>query len=326
MAVDLATGTSLLDRPLERNTRVLLSQGELAIWEGTVPTELVNLNPDGTRGEPIYYSPVGLTDASYSPDGEKIAIALWDIGVVVLDRATGQPVAALNQYEVPLGPDKGPLWQVEWLDDSERLVANLGVPVDGCSPGHMALALDGSHEFIPLVGCERTSPDGHLMVAPSTGGCFTGSTDTIRLVESFTGRELASHTAEGTLLIPEGWAPDSSEVLVGRVQVPEDVDLDADRCALLGRPEVFESREFVLVDASTFDVSDVDDLDAVYDRWYGEWRIQLVCDEATVQVNWAPGDGGQTLCPDGFSGGTVTVGGTRLAEARGIHVLGFVER
>jgi hypothetical protein len=326
MAVDLATGTTLLDRPLERNTRVLLSRGELAIWEGTVPTELVKLERDGSRGEPIYYSPVALTDAAYSPDGEKLALVLAGTGVVVLDRTTNEPVAALNQYEVPVEPNDGSLLTVHWLGDSERLLAGLGDFRDGCWPGHMAMALEGSAEFIPMKACERVSPDGRLMAAPGFAQCLAPGDDTIRLVESFTGRELASHTAEGTLLIPEGWAPDSSEVLVGRVQVPEDVDLDADRCALLGRPEVFESREFVLVDASTFDVSDVDDLDAVYDRWYGEWRIQLVCDEATVQVNWAPGDGGQTLCPDGFSGGTVTVGGTRLAEARGIHVLGFVER
>jgi hypothetical protein len=326
VAVDMATGTTLLDRPLERFTGVLLSEGELAIWEGVAPTEIVKLNADGSRGEPIYYSPVGLTDAAYSPDGEKLAIVLYDRGVVVLDRATGETIAALNQYEVPLGEHEGSLWQVKWLADSERLVANLGVPVDSCGPGHIALALDGNFEYIAQVGCEAIAPNGLTMVVPGVGECLAPGTDTIRLVESFTGRENARYSEPRTLLIREAWAPDSSEVLVGRISVPSDVVAEAEPCWLMERPEAYESRDYLLFDAVTFEVSEVEDLDAVYERWYGEWRIQLVCEAATVQVHWAPGQGRRALCPDGFSGGTVTVGGVAVGEARGIEVLGFVER
>lgn len=325
VAVDLATGTQVVNQPLERFTNVIMAGGRMAAWESVSPTEIVYLQPDGARGEPIYYAPASIPDASFSPDGQKLAIVLYREGVVVLDTATGDVITALNQYQVPLPADDGLLYWVQWLEDSEHLVIDLGVERDGCGPGHMSLALDGSFNFIEVEGCNHTSPNGRLMAEPGGYGCFLIGDDTVRIIDSLTGDEVVRYAEPRTVLTPWSWSPDSTEVLVRVGQVAERIDPRED-CSFVDSEEFRASFSWSLLDVRTGELSAIGGLGEVSARWYPEFRVELECEQHPMPVLWSRFGSIRALCPDGFSNGKVTVDGIAVGEASTIEVLGFVER
>ena len=163
-------------------------------WESGAPTEVVKVNPDGTTGDPFYYSSSGIGDGAFSHDGSKLALTLGS-GVVVLDANTGETVTAWNDYQLPEGIDGFPS-SVQWVADSSAVVVELGVNRDGCGPGHLVLGMDGNAQFIAEDGCDLTSPNGQLMAAPGSYGCLLTGADVLRVVR-FNGRQRGSALRRG---------------------------------------------------------------------------------------------------------------------------------
>ena len=144
----------------------------------------------------------GIRSVAWSPDGQRLATASWDLTARVWDAATGRELLALE------GHASGVL-AVAWSPDGLRLAtgsADGTVKVWPASGGRELRTLQG---HTGLVFCVAWSPDGHRLATGSQDG-------TVRVWDTEAGRELhpprASH--EGVVRCV-AWSPDGKLLATG---------------------------------------------------------------------------------------------------------------
>jgi hypothetical protein len=325
-AVDLATGVEVLRQQLGRFSEATMRGERLLVrTEGSGRSALVELALDGSTVRTLHEGLFGIPDFEISPDGTKIVLVEHRTRALVLDWQSLDVIAELGQDELPSAIGDGVLSWAQWVDDSQHVILDIGVERDGCGPGHVILRLDGTFDFIEEDGCNHTAPNGRLMADPGGTGCFIIGGENVRVLDALSGREISMYAEGGTMLTPWSWAPDSSEVLVRRMHVPEGADPES--CTYTSSlDEIIERIDWITIQPSTGTATTIEDFDALFDRWFPDHRVTLSCGTPLPQVLWSRFGHQQVRCPSDAGMGTVSVDGVAVGEATEIEVLGFVER
>ena len=326
-AVDLATGTEVLSQPLGRFTDATMRGERLLIQlDGAERDEVMQMGLDGMTIRTIHGGDFEIGAFEISPDRTMLVVVEHATRALILDWQSLEVIAELRQEELPFSPGDGVLSWAQWVEDSQHIILDIGIERDGCGPGHVTLSLDGSWNFVEEDDCNNTAPNGRLMADPTGYGCFVIGGDTVRVLDAFTGEEVSRYVEERTGLTPWSWSSDSTELLVRRSYVREGID-PLERCRLDGpHIDIYESFDWLTIDAATGVTTKVEDFDALFERWFPEHRVTLSCGTPLPQVLWSRFGRMRARCDSEAAMGTVSVDGVVVGEATEIEVLGFVEQ
>jgi hypothetical protein len=210
-------------------------------------------------------------DIDVSPDGKTLAIVTGDCcgrpdeKLMLLDLESGRETLAVVRSDPRLAGLSGYFWKVHWRDDGAGVVVQTGTSSE--RPGSTVTVLTSGVVRRPVApGYDLLAPSGRAVTAgQGTLGCMLISSRSLAIADLDSGLELAAISDPSKAFTAWAWSPDGRELLFQERDYAE-----SDACAWVEHTP----RYFVLTLAG---VRAVDDLSALFRRWYGEHLVSLQC-------------------------------------------------